>query len=181
MGLLLLRSSPVVFSFSASTSWAGETSFFDLNFVAIRLVGLGSWGRRRGRWWAGAWRWAEGQGHRLFTISLSHGKLILFIQSYSPLIKLIILIWFKYTFALRSYKNFWANFGLSQRVDLQTSVKLWWVMTFCVTAIVSSKFMTACHIPPGTKTVYPGPWMNSLRSSSYLLYFYLILGRISTK
>lgn len=27
---------------------------------------------------------------------------------------------------------------------------------FCVTAIVSSRFKTTCHQPPGTKTVSPG-------------------------
>ena len=45
---------------------------------------------------------------------------------------------------------------------------------FWVTAIVFSRLRTACHIPPGTNTVYPGFWMNSLSPNYCPLYFYLI-------
>ena len=65
-------------------------------------------------------------------------------------------------------KNLSANFFRSLRRLFQTSSKLLWVITFWVTAIVSSKFMTACHQPPGTKTVSPGCWINSIIPNLYL-------------
>lgn len=40
---------------------------------------------------------------------------------------------------------------------------------FCVTAIVVSRFRMACHQPPGTKTVSPGPCMHGLAESKYFL------------
>jgi hypothetical protein len=37
---------------------------------------------------------------------------------------------------------------------------------FCVTPVVSSRLITACHQPPGTKMVSPGSWMHSTRRAS---------------
>ena len=44
---------------------------------------------------------------------------------------------------------------LPVRVFLHTLIKLFLLQKFCVMAIVSSKFITACHQPPGMNTVSP--------------------------
>ena len=144
--------------------------------LGFRTRGTWTW---RGGWWAG---WGtERERHWLFTISLPHSKLVLLVQSNRSFIERIVLCFLRVTCSFRSSKNLWANLGLSDLVDLQTKVKFQWVITFWVTAMVSVRFKTACQTPPGTKTVYPGFWMNSWIPNSFLVYFYLIFGRISTK
>jgi hypothetical protein len=41
--------------------------------------------------------------------------------------------------------------------------------------------MTACHIPLGTYTVYPGYWINYLMPKSDTEYFPLIFGKFYKK
>jgi len=47
--------------------------------------------------------------------------------------------------------------------------------------MVSSKLITACHRPPGTKTVSPGYCINYFIPSYSREYFSFIFGRISAK
>lgn len=64
------------------------------------------------------------------------------------------------TFRTRSH--FLESFGRPRTVLCQTIGKLVLLQKFCVTAIVSSKFRTTCHQPPGTNTVSPGFWRISI-------------------
>ena len=148
-------------------------------FMVFKLGTRWAWTWAGRGWWS---RWGtEREWHWLFTISLPHSKLVLLVQSNRPFIERIVLCFLRVTCSFRFSKNFWANLGLSERVDLHTLVKFQWVMTFWETAMVSVRFMTACQTPPGTNTVSPGLWINYWIPSSYLEYLYLIFGRISTK
>jgi len=82
---------------------------------------------------------------------------------------------------LNFFKVKQANLFLSSLVDLHTLFKLLLVITFYVTAMVSDKFNTACHIPPGMYTVSPGPYINSYISKFSLPSFFIISGNIFEK
>jgi hypothetical protein len=56
----------------------------------------------------------------------------------------------------RSLSHLQASFLRPERVSLQTFSKLPSLQKFSVTAIVLSRFNTACHQPPGTKIHSPG-------------------------
>lgn len=64
------------------------------------------------------------------------------------------------TFSRRSH--FFESFGRPRTVLCQTIGKFVLLQKFCVTAIVSSRFRTTCHHPPGTNTVSPGFWRISI-------------------
>ena len=60
-------------------------------------------------------------------------------------------------YSRRRLSIFTAIFFRPDRVSRQTRSKLDRLQKFCVMAVESSRFSTACHQPPGTKTVSPGP------------------------
>lgn len=62
--------------------------------------------------------------------------------------------WRRHTFNTRNH--FFDSFGRPRTVLCQTIGKFVLLQKFCVTAMVSSKLITTCHHPPGTKTVSPG-------------------------
>lgn len=124
----------------------------------FRSTSLGFWFWVVFRWAFRRWRaWrlssSERKWDRLSLIFVSHFIIICFVQLYCSFVERKFLNRFMITFVFKSYRYFWANFLLSHLMLLQTLSKLLWVITFWVTAIVSSKFITACHHPPGMKTV----------------------------
>ena len=60
------------------------------------------------------------------------------------------------TLTLRFFSHFLDSLGLPLTVLCQTTGKFVVLAKFCVTAIVSSRFSTTCHQPPGTNIVSPG-------------------------
>ena len=60
------------------------------------------------------------------------------------------------TLTLRFFSHFLDSLGLPLTVLCHTTGKFVVLAKFCVTAIVSSRFSTTCHQPPGTNIVSPG-------------------------
>jgi hypothetical protein len=57
---------------------------------------------------------------------------------------------------LRTLYNLWESLGRPRTVLCHTTGKFVRLQKFWVTAIVTSRFSTTCHQPPGTNTVSPG-------------------------
>lgn len=163
---------------AAATGVAWSVMNVDSIFWLVFFAELWRW--RGGRARAGRRR-RKGKRHLLLAIFVAHGVAVFLIKLHCSLVKLSTLDNHSTTFSCRQLRKDSANFLLSLRVVLHTLSKQYLVMTFCVTAIVSSKLITACHKPPGTNTVSPGYWMNSIICNVEAEYFSLILGRISKK
>ena len=110
-----------------------------------------TWRWRRRRWW---W-FTKRHLYWLFLILFAHLIIIFFVELYCSLIKLRTLITYykKFTYYFNFSRNCNANFLLYTLRNFHTLSKLICVITFCVTAIVVSILITACHQPPGTNTV----------------------------
>mmetsp|Transcript_3905 Transcript_3905/g.15079 ORF Transcript_3905/g.15079 Transcript_3905/m.15079 type:complete len:202 (-) Transcript_3905:882-1487(-) len=90
----------------------------------------------------------------------------------------------------RTRRNFSSHladiFGRARRVMRHTASNRAEVEKFCVTAMVWSRFSTACHQPSGTNMISPGCWMTSMGGgnpwrfhSSVVVRGYILLNQVT--
>lgn len=125
------------------------------------------------------------------SVSLLPVELLLVELVFSPALIWLRLGWASATSARsgrvkRSFSNHFADiFGRARRVMRQTASNRAVVEKFCVTAMVWSRFNTACHHPSGTNIISPGYCTTSmgsgnpcLRHSSVVVRGYILLNHV---